>query len=37
MAATLKAIDATVIAGWIETARSLDRSIPEPKGKLAYA
>jgi len=27
----------TVIAGWIETARSLDRPIPEPKGKLAYA
>jgi len=37
----------TVIAGWIETARlpfiasakngSLNRPIPEPKGKLAYA
>jgi predicted RNase H-like HicB family nuclease len=26
-----------VIAGWIETARSLNRPIPEPKGKLAYA
>jgi len=27
----------TVIAGWIEAARSLDRPIPEPKSKLAYA
>ena len=27
----------TVIAGWIETARTLNRPIPEPKGKLAYA
>ena len=26
-----------VIAEWIETARALDRSIPEPKGKLMYA
>lgn len=26
-----------VIDEWIETARSLNRSIPEPKGKLAYA
>lgn len=26
-----------VIAEWIETARSLKRPIPEPKGKLAYA
>jgi len=26
-----------VIAEWIETARSLGRQIPEPKGKLAYA
>ena len=26
-----------VIAEWIETARSLNRPIPEPKGKLAYA
>ena len=25
-----------VIAEWIETARSLGRPIPEPKGKLAY-
>lgn len=27
----------TVIAEWIETARSLDRPIPEPKGRLRYA
>jgi predicted RNase H-like HicB family nuclease len=26
-----------VIAEWIETARTLGRPIPEPKGKLAYA
>lgn len=26
-----------VVAEWIETAASLGRSIPEPKGKLAYA
>jgi predicted RNase H-like HicB family nuclease len=26
-----------VIAEWMETARSLNRPIPEPKGKLAYA
>ncbi len=26
-----------VIAEWIETAKSLDRPIPEPKGKLSYA
>lgn len=26
-----------VIAEWIETARFLNRPIPEPKGKLAYA
>jgi predicted RNase H-like HicB family nuclease len=26
-----------VIAEWIETARSLGRHIPEPKGKLTYA
>ena len=25
------------IAEWIETARALGRSIPEPKGKLMYA
>lgn len=25
----------TVIAEWIETARSLDRSNPEPRGRLA--
>jgi predicted RNase H-like HicB family nuclease len=27
----------TIIAQWLETARSLGRSIPEPKGKLMYA
>jgi predicted RNase H-like HicB family nuclease len=27
----------TVVQEWIETARSLGRAIPEPKGKLAYA
>ncbi|HYV93336.1 MAG TPA: type II toxin-antitoxin system HicB family antitoxin [Chitinophagales bacterium] len=26
-----------VIGEWIETARSLGRNIPEPKGKLMYA
>ena len=26
-----------IIAEWIETALSLGRSIPEPKGKLHYA
>ena len=26
-----------VIDEWIETARKLGRSIPEPRGKLAYA
>jgi len=26
-----------VIEEWIETARKLDRPIPEPRGKLAYA
>lgn len=26
-----------VIAEWLENARSLNRPIPEPKGKLAYA
>ena len=26
-----------VIAEWIETALSLGRAIPEPKGRLAYA
>ena len=26
-----------VIAEWIDTARSLGRPIPEPRGKLAYA
>ena len=27
----------TVIAQWIETARELGRSIPEPKGRLIFA
>ena len=27
----------TVIGEWIETAISLNRPIPEPKGKLSYA
>lgn len=26
-----------VILEWVETAKSLGREIPEPKGKLAYA
>lgn len=26
-----------VIAEWVETAKSLNRPIPDPKGKLAYA
>ena len=26
-----------VIQEWIETARALGRTIPEPRGKLAYA
>lgn len=26
-----------VIAEWIETARSLGRTIPEPRGRLMYA
>jgi predicted RNase H-like HicB family nuclease len=26
-----------IIEEWLETARSLDRPIPEPKGKLAFA
>ena len=26
-----------VIQEWVETARSLGRPIPEPRGKLAYA
>ena len=34
-----KAIDNAeiVISEWIETAKSLGREIPAPKGKLAYA
>ncbi len=27
----------TVISEWIETAQSLGREIPKPKGRLAYA
>jgi predicted RNase H-like HicB family nuclease len=27
----------TVIREWIETAKELGRSIPEPKGRLAFA
>ena len=27
----------TVVQEWIETAKSLGRAIPEPRGKLAYA
>ena len=27
----------TIISEWIETAKSLGREIPEPKGRLAYA
>ncbi len=26
-----------IISEWIETAKELNREIPEPKGKLAYA
>ncbi len=26
-----------IIQEWIETAQSLGRSVPEPKGRLAYA
>ena len=27
----------TIIAEWIETAKSLNREIPEPKGRLIFA
>ena len=27
----------TVISEWVETAKSLGREIPHPKGRLAYA
>ena len=27
----------TVAAEWVNTARSLGRSVPEPRGRLAYA
>ena len=27
----------TIISEWIETAQSLGREIPQPKGRLAYA
>lgn len=26
-----------IIREWIETAKSLDRSVPQPRGRLAYA
>ena len=35
-AAALKNVD-TVIKEWIETAKSLRRPIPEPKGRLVFA
>ena len=28
---------AIVIEGWIDTAKSMGRPIPQPKGKLSYA
>ncbi len=34
--AALKNVD-VVIKEWIETAKSLGRSIPEPKGRLVFA
>ena len=34
--AALKNVD-VIIKEWIETAKSLGRPIPEPKGRLAYA
>ena len=27
----------TIILEWIETAKEMDRAIPQPKGKLMYA
>jgi predicted RNase H-like HicB family nuclease len=35
-AAALKNVD-VVIREWIETAKSLGRPIPEPRGRLAFA
>lgn len=35
-AAALKSVD-VIIKEWIETAKSLGRSIPEPKGWLVFA
>lgn len=35
-AAALKNVDVT-IKEWIETAKSLGRTIPEPKGRLVFA
>lgn len=35
-AAALKNVDA-IIKEWIETAKSLGRTIPEPKGRLVFA
>lgn len=35
-AAALKNVD-VIIKEWIETAKSLGRSIPEPKGRLVFA
>ena len=35
-AAALRNVD-VIIKEWIETAKSLGRSIPEPKGRLVFA
>ena len=35
-AAALKNVD-VIIKEWIETAKSLGRTIPEPKGRLVFA